>query len=133
MTVVRAHTLLTNSPTGLERNGVPPDQVEASLRDVYANVPAFGAWAGRPHPDRPDRHRGSFEPGDTLEIRILKIDLAIPYAYNGFRLWRPGYPDATISPIRGTKIIPLDKARMVAHFAPGHHHTRCIRSSAAWA
>ena len=24
------------------------------------------------------------EPGDTLEIRIQKIELAIPYAYNGF-------------------------------------------------
>src|SRR6478736_2761632 len=33
------HTLLTNSPAGLERNGVPPDQVEPALRDVYANVP----------------------------------------------------------------------------------------------
>ena len=33
---VVVHTVLTNSPTGLERNGVPADQVEASLRDVYA-------------------------------------------------------------------------------------------------
>src|SRR5689334_21166003 len=33
-----SHTLLTNSPTGLERSRVPPDQVEASLRAVYAGV-----------------------------------------------------------------------------------------------
>ena len=32
-------TLLTNSPTGLERNGVPPEQVERSLRDVFEHVP----------------------------------------------------------------------------------------------
>ena len=43
---VVVHTLLTNSPTGLERNGVPPDQVEKSLRDVYANVPASARGPG---------------------------------------------------------------------------------------
>src|SRR4051794_5660991 len=32
------HTLLTNSPTGLERAGLAPDQVEAALREVYAKV-----------------------------------------------------------------------------------------------
>ena len=51
------------------------------------------------------------EPGDTLEIRILKIDLAIPYAYNGFG------PAAGILrddfPYRRTKIIPLDREKMV--------------------
>src|SRR5271155_3225162 len=31
-------TVLTNSPTGLEKNGVPPDQVEKSLRDVFDHV-----------------------------------------------------------------------------------------------
>src|SRR5262245_39320336 len=36
---VVVHTLLTNNPTGLERNGVKPEDVEATLRDVYANVP----------------------------------------------------------------------------------------------
>src|SRR5438270_13371585 len=43
---VVVHTLLTNSPTGLERNGVPADQVQASLREVYANVPASGRGPG---------------------------------------------------------------------------------------
>src|SRR5262249_41817768 len=35
---VVVHTLLTNSPAGLERNGVPADQVQASLRAVYDGV-----------------------------------------------------------------------------------------------
>jgi len=34
---------------------------------------------------RPGLYRRRAEPGDNPEIRILKIDLAIPYAYNGFR------------------------------------------------
>ncbi len=113
---VVVHTLLTNSPTGLERNGVPPDQVEASLRDVYANVPASARGPGGHILTGPIAIEGA-EPGDTLEIRILKIDLAIPYAYNGFRFGAGILTDDF--PYARTKIIPLDKARMVANFGPG--------------
>jgi acetamidase/formamidase len=109
-------TLLTNSPSGLERNGLAPDQVEASLRDVYANVPASARGPGGHILTGPIAIEGA-EPGDTLEVRILKIDLAIPYAYNGFRygagILTDDYPYAR------TKIIPLDRTRMVANFAPG--------------
>jgi acetamidase/formamidase len=113
---VVVHTLLTNSPTGLERNGVAPDQVEASLRDVYANVPASARGPGGHILTGPIAVDGA-EPGDTLEIRILKIDLAIPYAYNGFRYGAGILTDDF--PYSRTKIIPLDKAKMVARFGPG--------------
>jgi len=113
---VVVHTLLTNSPTGLERNGVPPDQVEASLREVYAKVPATARGPGGHILTGPIEIAGA-EPGDTLEIRILKIDLAIPYAYNGFRYGAGILTDEF--PYARTKIIPLDKARMVAHFGAG--------------
>lgn len=109
-------TLLTNNPTGLERNGVPPDQVQASLRDVYANVPAAARGPGGHILTGPIAIEGA-EPGDTLEIRILKIDLAIPYAYNGFRYGAGILTDDF--PYARTKIIPLDREKMVAHFAPG--------------
>jgi acetamidase/formamidase len=113
---VVVHTVLTNSPTGLERNGVPPDQVEASLRDVYANVPASARGPGGHILTGPIAIEGA-EAGDTLEIRILKIDLAIPYAYNGFRYGAGLLTDDF--PYARTKIIPLDRSRMVANFAPG--------------
>ena len=56
------------------------------------------------------------EPGDTLEVRIQKIDYAIPYAYNSFspqqrRAAAGGLPQGA------TKIIPLDTKRSVAKFA----------------
>ena len=35
---VEFDTLITNSPTGLERAGVPADQVQQSLRDIYKEV-----------------------------------------------------------------------------------------------
>ena len=77
-------TLLTNSPTGLERNGVPADQVEMSLRDVFEHVPLSDRGPGGHILTGPVFIEGA-EPGDTLQIRIKRISLAIPYAYNGFR------------------------------------------------
>ena len=107
-------TLLTNSPTGLEKAGVAPDQVQQSLRDVYKEVTNRGP-AG--HILNGPVYIENAEPGDTLEVRIQKIDLAIPYAYNGFR-YGAGFltDDFAYSRI---KIIPLDRTRMIARFAPG--------------
>jgi acetamidase/formamidase len=111
---VVVHTLLTNSPTGLERNGVPPDRVEPALREVYAKVTDRGPGG---HILTGPIYVEGAEPGDTLEVRIVKIDLAIPYAYNGFRygagILTDDYPYAR------TKIVPLDRTRMVGNFAPG--------------
>jgi acetamidase/formamidase len=111
---VVVHTLLTNSPAGLEKNGVPPDQVEPALRAVYAEVTDKGPGG---HILTGPIYVEGAEPGDTLEIRILKIELAIPYAYNGFR-----YGAGILSddfPYARTKIVPLDRAKMLADFAPG--------------
>jgi acetamidase/formamidase len=57
------------------------------------------------------------EPGDVLEVRIKKIDLAVPFAYNSFRPGSGFLPDEF--PHSRTKVIPLDREKMVAHFAPG--------------
>jgi len=113
---VVVHTLLTNNPAGLERNGVKPEDVEAALRDVYANVPQVERGPGGHILTGPIYVEGA-EPGDTLEIRIRKIDLAIPYAYNGFRYGAGILTDDF--PYARTKIIPLDRKKMIANFAPG--------------
>src|SRR6266850_789550 len=57
------------------------------------------------------------ETGDVLEVKILAIKLAIPYAYNAFGPGRGYLPDDY--PYAKIKIIPLDEKRMVAKFAPG--------------
>src|SRR5207302_77053 len=46
---------------------------------------------------------------------ILRIDLAIPYGYNGCSGFLRGNCDSA----KTTRIIPLDRGRMVARFAPG--------------
>jgi len=107
-------TLLTNSPTGLERAGVPPEQVQQSLRDIYKEVTNKGPGG---HILNGPVYVEEAEPGDTLEVRIQKIELAIPYAYHGFGPNRGFLPEDF--PYRKIKTIPLDKQRMIATFAPG--------------
>jgi len=109
-------TLLTNSPTGLEKAGVKPEDVEQALKDVFDKVPQSDRGPGGHILNGPVYIEGA-EPGDTLEIRINKIELAIPYAYNGFRYGAGILTDDF--PYSRIKIIPLDKERMVADFAPG--------------
>ena len=57
------------------------------------------------------------EPGDVLEVQILKIDIDVPFACNGFGTGRGFLPNDY--PYSRRKIIPLDRAKMLAHFAPG--------------
>jgi acetamidase/formamidase len=110
-------TLIAISPTGLEKAGLPPEEVQQSLRDVYKEV-APESYGGNILPDLltgPVYIDGA-EPGDTLEVRIQKIDLAIPYAFNGPKARARRRKD---SPYARTKIIPLDRERMVAKLARG--------------
>ncbi len=107
-------TLLTNSPMGLEKAGVAPDQVQQSLRDIYKEVTSRGPGG---HILNGPVYIENAEIGDTLEVRIQKIDLAIPYAYNGFR-YGAGFLTEDFAYAR-IKIIPLDRERMIAKFGPG--------------
>jgi acetamidase/formamidase len=111
---VEIQTLITSSPTALEGAGVPPGEVEQSLRDIYSQVKDRGPGG---HILTGPVYVAGAEPGDVLEVRILSIRLAIPYAYNGFGPGRGFLPDDF--PYSRMKIIPLDSQRMVAHFAPG--------------
>ena len=111
---VRVHTLLTSSPMRLESAGVAPKDVEQSLRDVYDQVKDRGPGG---HILTGPIYVEGAEPGDVLEIRIQKIELAIPYAYNGFGRTSGFIPEDF--PYSKTKIIPLDSKRMTAKFAPG--------------
>jgi acetamidase/formamidase len=93
---------------------LPPEQVQQDLRDIYKEVTNKGP--GGHILTGPVFVEGA-EPGDTLEVHIEKIELAIPYAYNAFG---PGRGFLTNDfPYSRMKIIPLDRQRMVAKFAPG--------------
>ncbi len=110
------HTLLTNSPAGLEKAGVAPADIEPALREVFAQVPSSERGPGGHILTGPVAIEGA-EPGDTLEVRILKVELAIPYAYNAFRYGAGFLTDDF--PYSRMKIVPLDRKAMVGRFGPG--------------
>ena len=110
---VEIQTLTTGSPTSLANAGVKPEDIQAELKAIYAEVKDKGP--GGHILTGPIFVEGA-EPGDVLEVRIRKIQLAIPYASNGFSPQRGVLPPQDFARGR-TKIIPLDAARNVARFA----------------
>ncbi len=109
---VEMETLITNSPARLEAAGVPPGQIEPALRAIYNEVTDKGPGG---HILTGPVYIEGAAPGDTLEVRIKEIRLAIPYAYNGFRPGSGFLPDDF--PYSRIKIVPLDRERMIGHFS----------------
>lgn len=107
-------TLITSSPTRLEQAGVAAADVQPALRAIYDSVTTRGP--GGHILTGPIFVEGA-DSGDVLEVRIRSIELPIGYAYNGFGP-RRGFLPEDFDHAR-TKIVPLDRARMVATFAPG--------------
>ena len=80
--IIDVDTLLTNTPAGLTRAGVPADHIQESLKAITEQVPREKRGPGGHILTGPVFVEGA-EPGDALEVKILSIDLAIPYGYNG--------------------------------------------------
>jgi acetamidase/formamidase len=112
--VVEVRTLITSSPARLEQAGVSPADIEPSLRAIYDSVHTRGPGG---HILTGPIYVEGADSGDVLEVRIQSIELAIPYAYNGFGPRRGFLPEDY--DYARTKIVPLDRARMTATFAPG--------------
>lgn len=113
--VVEIQTV-SGSPKSLEAAGVPPDQVQAALREIYEKVPKSAKGPGGHLLTGPIAIDGA-QPGDVLEVRIQQIRLTVPYAYNHYRP-TAGFLTSEFETPR-TKIIPLDREHMLGHFAPG--------------
>lgn len=109
---IEVETLITSRPDRLEAAGVAPADVQQSLRDIVAQVTDRGPGG---HILTGPVYVEGADSGDVLEVRILGIDLAIPYGYNGCA----GFLRSNCDSTRATRIIPLDRGRMVARFAPG--------------
>jgi acetamidase/formamidase len=112
--IVDADTLLTNTPAGLERAGVPPGKIESSLRAVVSDVTGDRKGPGGHILTGPIYVEGA-EPGDTLQVDILSTELPLDYGYNGCS----GFVRDNCDKTAGIRIIPLDRKQMTATFAPG--------------
>ncbi|HLX09315.1 MAG TPA: acetamidase/formamidase family protein [Thermoanaerobaculia bacterium] len=112
--VVDVDTLLTNTPAGLQRAGLAEDRIQGSLKAIVAGVTGERKGPGGHILTGPVYVEGA-QPGDVLEVKILSIDFAIDYGYNGCAGFLPENCDRAIA----TRIIPIDAATMTAEFAPG--------------
>lgn len=109
---VRVHTLITSTPDRLEACGLPAAEVEKELREVQVvkdRGPGGHVLTGPIYIEEA-------EPGDILEIKLVSIDLAIPYGYNA--IGQSGFLSDEIFD-RKMRIIRLDREKKAAAFSEG--------------
>jgi len=112
--IIDVDTLLTNTPTGLAKAGVPDDKIQASLKAIVREVTGDRKGPGGHILTGPVYIEGA-EPGDVLEVKILSIELPLDYGYNGCSGYLPENCETGLP----AKIIPLNRKKMTAEFLPG--------------
>jgi acetamidase/formamidase len=115
-TVILQTASTCGPPERLQREGVSAADIPSWLGPLYAGVPESERGPGG-HILTGPVAIAEAEPGDVLEVRVLKIQLDTNFACNGFGAGRGFLPDDF--PYGRTKIIPLDRNKMTAAFAPG--------------
>src|SRR6202790_3295906 len=112
--VVEIQTVSGN-PDRLEAAGVKPGDIQPELREITQKVPKEAKGPGGHLLTGPVAIEGAM-PGDVLEVRIREIRMTVPYAYNNYRSTSGFLPGEFGDRM---KIIPLDRERLMGHFAPG--------------
>jgi acetamidase/formamidase len=109
---VEVETLAAISSPYWEAAGLPHDKVQPALLEIERD--RKDPWDIAHILTGPIYVEGA-EPGDALEVRILSIDLAFPYAINFFAPGGGFLADEFTA--THYKLIPLDMARKVALFS----------------
>ena len=126
---VEIQTLTTCSPTSLANAGVKPEDIEPELKAIYAEVKDKGPGG---HILTGPIYIEGAEPGDALEVRIQKIQLAIAVC-----LPTASARSAASCPRRLRRAAAPRSSRSIwSATSPGSptiSRSRCGRSSAAWA
>jgi len=112
--IVDVTTMLTSSPDRLEAAGIAPEQVEPALRAIYEKVTDKGP--GGHILTGPVWVEGA-EPGDVLEVRVLGMQMPLPYGYNGCSGFMPEL--CAEAREERTRILWLDTINMVSEYRPG--------------
>ena len=107
-------TLLTNTPAGLQRAGIAPEQIQASLKAIVTEVTGDRRGPGGHILTGPVYVEGA-EPGDVLEVKVLSIDLPLDYGYNGCAGFIPANCDRSLP----ARVMKLDRKAMTSEFKPG--------------
>ena len=114
---VKMQTLSTCGPNSrMVAQGVRPEDIPAYNDEVYKGYAEKDKGPGGHILTGPVGIEEA-EPGDVLEVQILKVEIDANFACNGFGLHRGFLPMEF--PYSRSRIIPLDRAKMLGRFAPG--------------
>lgn len=112
---VRLQALSTcGSPERMIANGVRAEDIPPYTAAIYNEVKEKGPGG---HILTGPVAIAEAEPGDVLEVQILKVDLDADFACNVFGVGSGFLP--TDYPYGRYKVVPLDRKKMIGHFAPG--------------
>jgi acetamidase/formamidase len=112
--IVDIETMLTNTPVGLERIGVKPEDIPQNLRDIVTQDTGAALKGPGGHILTGPIYVEGADSGDVLEVRIQSITLPLAYGYNGCS----GFM-RELCEVRGSKLIAMDRQKMTAEVAPG--------------
>jgi acetamidase/formamidase len=113
--VVTIETATSLDPVEIDQSGaVPPSVVPEYQRAIHREVKDRGPSG---HVLTGPIFVNGAQPGDTLEVRILEIDLAVDYGYNRQRPYTGALPDEFPGVFQ--RIIPIDRKAKLAQVAPG--------------
>ncbi len=113
--IVALETIAAWDPAIIDRSGVvPPSAVPEHTREIYREVKDRGPG---PHVlTGPIAITGAM-PGDVLEVRILDVQLAIPYGFNVQRPYAGALPDQFTALWQRT--LPIDMVAKTSRILPG--------------
>jgi acetamidase/formamidase len=113
--IVTIETATSLDPTEIDQSGtVPPSVVPEYQRAIHREVKDRGPSG---HVLTGPIFVNGAQPGDTLEVRILEIDLAVDYGYKRQRPYTGALPDEFPGVFQ--RIIPIDRKAKAAQVAPG--------------
>jgi acetamidase/formamidase len=113
--IVTIETATSLDPAEIDQSGVvPPSVVPEYQRAIHREVKDRGPSG---HVLTGPIFVNGAQPGDTLEVRILEIDLAVDYGYNRQRPYAGALPDEFPGVFQ--RIIPIDRKAKTARVAPG--------------
>lgn len=112
--IIDVDTLITSTPNSLQQSGVAPEKIQDSLKAIVSEVTGDRRGPGGHILTGPVYVEGA-QPGDALEVKVLSIDFAIDYGYNGCNGFLPANCDRSVR----QKILKLDAKTMTSEFAPG--------------
>jgi len=104
----------TGNPRYFESLGVPKEKIPAELYAVFEGVEGNGR--GDHTLNGPIAVRGA-QPGDTLEIKILSVDVRLPIAGQSFSPNRATLPEQF--PYKKDRVLWIDLKKRTVEYAPG--------------